>query len=152
MPLTMNTKKLSFRQMQLVNELVALGAETYPNSDSTFIYTRKELRDMHGVLCGRKASPYFISKNIAAKLPKALAAVYPHGCYTLEPFVKQALAHPPVAPVVAAEGDVKPAKKAKKVTSKNTAKRESKPKRETPVTTETPVLTENAPVSEPVAQ
>ena len=152
----MNTKKLSFRQMQLVNELVTLGTETYPNPDSTFIYTRKELRDMHGVLRNRKASPYFISKNIAAKLPKSIVDQYPHGCYTLEPFVKQALAHPPAVPVLTADGDVKPAKKAKKAPKKDKAlkssKHESKPKRESPIVTETPAsFAEIIPISEPVA-
>jgi len=32
------------------------------------IVSRKELREAHGVLMGKKASPYFISKNIAAKV------------------------------------------------------------------------------------
>lgn len=106
--------------MKLVTEIIAWGK-------GEMVYTRKELREAHVALRNHTASPAFITKNLAAKVPKSMADFYPAGSYNLEPFVKYAKEHPPTDEVKR-----KPAKKAAKVTAKKTGvKKESKGKRTT---------------------
>lgn len=77
-----NAKTLNnANQMKLVEEIRALYGKLKPGKHggkevteedveryAKGIYTRKELRDAHGVLRGRRAAPYFISKNVACKV------------------------------------------------------------------------------------
>ena len=113
-----NTKKLNFKQMQLVNEIIALGA-------GEFIYTAKELNEMHQKLRNRKYSPYFIDKNTAAKLSQKRSAEYDtkSDLFDLEVFTKFAAKFPPVEVVKKSTP-----KKTKKVAPKKTTKRVAKPK------------------------
>jgi len=88
-------------QFKLLNEIIA-------HFEGETKLTRKQCRDAHGVLRGKKAAPYFISKNVACKVKNA------HGVYNLG-VLKLAKS----AEVVPVETPVTPK-----------PKKESKPKRE----------------------
>lgn len=69
----MTTKTLNANQAVLVADLLKhFKGETK--------VSRKQLRDAHGELRGKKASPYFITKNNACKVKDA------HGMYNLAVF------------------------------------------------------------------
>lgn len=61
-----NSKIVSETQMQLVRDIQAYYAALENNVVRT-IFTRKELKSAHAILRNRRASPYFICKNVACK-------------------------------------------------------------------------------------
>jgi hypothetical protein len=112
-------------QMTLTREIIEHFANVAePTEEQTErwakgIYTRKELRDAHGVLRGKKAAPYFISKNVACKVTNQ------HGCYCVTR-LKLSAASAAVEPTT--EEQPVPTVKKKKIAS--SAKKEAKPRRE----------------------
>ena len=91
-------------QFKLVQEIVA-----HYNGETKL--TRKQLRDAHGVLRGKKAAPYFVSKNMACKVKGT------HGVYN-------------VAVLKLAKGSAEITKPENEIKVPAPAKKESKPKRE----------------------
>jgi hypothetical protein len=94
-------------QFQLAQEIIALY-----NGETKL--TRKQCRDAHTALRGKKAAPYFISKNVVCKVKNV------HGVYDLS--------------------RLKLAKSSMEVTETEPEKRESKPKRERKSKRETPAI------------
>jgi hypothetical protein len=70
-----NTRTL-FRATIVSQEQFDLAQSIIAHFEGETKLTRKQCRDAHGVLKGKKAAPYFISKNVACKT-KA------HGVYDL---------------------------------------------------------------------
>lgn len=78
-----NRKKLSEKQMEIVSAIVKYyRGKKHPHP---LMLTRKELRDAHGAIAKRRAAPYFISKNIAAKVKPSKDV--PRGTYNLGVFL-----------------------------------------------------------------
>ena len=122
-------------QFKLLNEIIA-----HFNGETKL--TRKQCRDAHGVLRGKKAAPYFISKNVACKVKGA------HGVYNLGVLKLAKGAITEVAAVV--EIPVVAAPKPKK---ESRPKREAKAKRESkPVENTQPKLHEAPTVDQTIAQ
>lgn len=84
----LNKVKLSAKNLALVEELVAA------NGGSPY-FTRKRLLELHQKLRGRKCNPYFITKNIQAKLSSKEKEKFPRGTLTVLRFLKFAQKHPP---------------------------------------------------------
>lgn len=82
-----NMVKLNARNRALVEELVAA------NGGSPY-FTRKQLLELHQKLRGRKCNPYFITKNVQAKLPAREKDVHPRGTLTVIRFLKFAEKYP----------------------------------------------------------
>jgi hypothetical protein len=112
-----NAKAINASQFKLIEEIIA-------HYDGVTVLTRKQLRDAHGALRGKRAAPYFVSKNIACKVKGQ------HGMYDVSRLKLSADAAKAVNESES-ESEV-PAKKAKKSAKKREAKakREKKTKRE----------------------
>jgi len=119
-------------QFKLLNEIIA-----HFNGETKL--TRKQCRDAHGVLRGKKAAPYFISKNVACKVKGA------HGVYNLgvlklaksdQVETTPAVVETPVA-APKPKRESKPKREAK-------AKRESKPVNTEPKLIEAPAVIDEA--------
>lgn len=111
-----------FRALALSAAQMALVGEIIKHYDGQTKLSRKQLRDAHGVLRGKKAAPYFISKNVACKVKGE------HGMYELKNLKMSADAAKQSIAEVAAEVDAPKPKR-------NKGKKESKGKRKgaTPV-------------------
>jgi hypothetical protein len=111
---------INLDQMKLIEEIRA-----HFNGEN--VLTRKQLRDAHGVLRGRKAAPYFVSKNLACKVKDK------HGFYDISRLKLSAEAIKQLKTVESSATEtVTVEKKAKRVRVKKEAKakREAKAKKE----------------------
>lgn len=130
---------VSADQMKLVEEIVA-------HFEGRTVLSRKECRDAHGVLRGKKAAPYFISKNVACKVKGQ------HGMYDLSRLKLRAGSELTPAETEAT-ADAPPA--TKKAPKKAKGKREAAPKKEAKgrkgqKQIEAPSETPDAPALQPV--